>query len=266
MEKGVPTSNVVKDDFSWEIPIESVPLPSKGMIYNPDTKLYNTELVQIKAMTALEEDILSSVAYIKEGTSVIKAIQSCVVDKSIDVSNMILGDRNALMISMRITGYGSDYNVHSKCQQCNHQNDITVKLDSLGIKRLTQEPVNLGENLFEFTLPVTNKRVLFRLLTHKDEKEQEVKKSRMEKAGIVVENSVTSYLESCIVSIDGISDKNKISHFIKAMPAKDSRSLRLHMRDIEPGIDMSWDYKCIKCGHANKISLPITPEFFWPST
>jgi hypothetical protein len=266
MQDKMPTVNVVKEDFGWEVPVESVPLPSRGIIYNPDSKVYNTELIQIKAMTAHEEDILSSVAYLKEGSSVIKAIQSCIIDKSIDVADMILGDRNALMVSMRITGYGTDYNVNHSCISCNHNNPVTVKLDELQIKRLTQDPVSPGQNLFEYTLPVTKKKVLFKLLTHKDERESEIKRERLESAGIVTENAVTSYLENSIVSIDDVKDKNKISRFIKSMPAKDSRTLRLHMKDIEPGVDMTWEYGCNKCGHANKFSMPITSEFFWPST
>ena len=110
------------------------------------------------------------------------------------------------------------------------------------------------------------KKVLFKLLTHKDERESEIKRERLESAGIVTENAVTSYLENSIVAIDDVKDKNKISRFVKSMPAKDSRTLRLHMKGIEPGIDMSWEYGCNKCGHANKFLMPITSEFFWPST
>ena len=100
------SSNVMKDEFGWEVPIESVPLPSKGLIYTPDSVLYNTETLQIKAMTAREEDILTSQAFVKEGTVVENLIKSCLTDKSIDVNSLISGDRNALMESSTSVYYG----------------------------------------------------------------------------------------------------------------------------------------------------------------
>ena len=106
MPDSMPKNNVMKNDFNWEVPVESIPLPSKGMIYSPESRLYNTETVQIKAMTAHEEDILSSQAYIKEGTVITELIRSCVSDKSINPEEMINGDRVALMIGIRVTGYG----------------------------------------------------------------------------------------------------------------------------------------------------------------
>jgi len=262
----IPRQNVSKDVFGWEVPVETVPLPSKGVIYNPDSTIYNRETIQIKAMTALQEDILSSAAYISEGTSISRAIQSCITEDSVDVMNMIAGDRNALMVSMRITGYGSDYPVTHICQNCGRKNDVNVKLSELGIKRLEAEPVEQGKNLFSYSLPVTGKKVLFKFMTAYDEKDEEIKRERLQNAGIIRENSITSFLENMIVSIDGINDKNKIHHFIKNMPAKDSRSLRLYVKKLEPGIDMNWQYDCSSCGSNNGFGIPITTEFFWPST
>ena len=128
------------------------------------------------------------------------------------------------------------------------------------------EPVDQGKNLFSFKLPVTEKTVNFKFLTGHDDKEQSIKVKRMEKLGIAQHNKVTSFLENTIVSIDGVTDKNKITHFIKNMPALDSRKLRLFIKDNEPGMDMSWKYKCDKCDHLNTFAIPITSEFFWPST
>jgi hypothetical protein len=217
-------------------------------------------------MTAKEEDILTSQAYIKEGVMIEKLISSCLIDKSINVNDLISGDRNALMVSIRITGYGSDYNVSHTCASCDHVNKITANLSELKIKRLEQEPVDPGKNLFSYTLPVTKKVVYFKFLTGHDQKEADIKEKRMKKLGINTDNNVTSFLESTIVSVDGVSDKNKIQHFIKNMPALDSRKLRRHIKNAEPGIDMTSDYNCSNCGENNQITLPITSEFFWPST
>ena len=228
-EQGIPVSNIMKDEFGWEVPVESVPLPSRGVLYSPDSLLYNTETLQIKAMTAREEDILTSQAYIKENNVVEKLIESCLIDKSINTNDLITGDRNALMVSIRITGYGSDYNITHNCNKCNHHNKVKVQLSNLGIKRLEQEPVEPGKNLFAYKLPITQKTVYFKFLNGHDQKEIAIKEKRLKKAGVVYDNTITSYLENTIVSIDGITDKNKIHHFIKNMPALDSRKLRKHI-------------------------------------
>jgi len=258
--------NVMKNEFGWEIPYESVPLPSQGIIYNPDTTLYNTDVLQIKAMTAKEEDILSSQAFMKEGTVIENLLKSCLIDKSFDVNDLIAGDRNALMISIRITGYGSDYNMTHSCSHCGHSNKVTAKLSELGIKRISTKPIEPGKNLFEFVLPVTGKKIKYKFMTGHDDKEEEIKQKRREALGFKVDNKVTSFLENVIVEVDGITDKNKITHFVRNMPAMDSRKLRLHINENEPGIDMSWEYSCSSCTGNNKIGLPITTEFFWPTT
>ena len=113
-------------------------------------------------MTAKEEDILSSQAYIKEGVVIKKLIESCITDKSFDVDDLITGDRNALMVSIRITGYGSDYNITHTCKKCSHNQPVTVNLTELPIKRLQHEPVVAGRNIFSFELPVTKKIVHFK--------------------------------------------------------------------------------------------------------
>jgi len=266
MSNNAPTKNVMKEDFGWEIPVETVPLPSKGIIYSPDSTLYNRETLQIKAMTAQEEDILASQAYIKEGTVVLNLIKSCISDKSIDVDSLIAGDRNALMVSIRITGYGPEYNVGHTCVNCGKSNQVIADLSQLSIKRLKEPPTKLGENIFSFKLPVTGKTVDFKFLDGYDKKEIAIKEKRLKGMGIYREQPVTSYLENVIVSIDGVTDKNKITHFVKNMPARDSKKLRDHIQDLEPGIDMSWKYICESCNSENNFNIPVTPEFFWPST
>jgi len=258
--------DTLKNDFGWDIPYETVPLPSQGVLYDPDLTLFNRETLQIKAMTAKEEDILTSNAFIKSGTVIENLISSCLVDKSFDVNDLITGDRNALLVSIRITGYGSDYKMNHTCGHCESKNEVVAQLSELSIKRLSTQPVSPGQNLFEYKLPVTGKVVHYKLTTGKDEKEEELIKKRKQNLGLQPDGQVTSFLERSIVSIDGITDRNKITHFIRNMPALDSRKLRLHIKENEPGIDMSWSYHCSSCTGKNDLTLPMTTEFFWPST
>lgn len=263
----VMKQNVVKDDFGWEVPVETVPLPTKGLLYNPNSTLYNRETMPIKAMTAHEEDILSSQALIREGTVISTLIRSCVTDKSFNVNELTLGDRNALMMSIRITGYGPQYNATLDCQSCGAKNKTSVDLSELKIKRLTIKPIEAGTNEFEFKLPVSKKSVRFKFVTIKDEIDRtETEKAKSNVLNLKLEKNVTSYLKKTIVQVDGIRDRNKINQFINVMPAFDSRSLRNYIREHEPGMDMTIQHKCDKCGYHNEAQLPMSSEFFWPST
>ena len=262
----VMRQNVMKDEFGWEVPVEAIPLPTRGAIYNPDSTLYNRDVLHIKSMTAREEDILASPAFQKEGTSLTHLFQSCLTDKSINSDDMVMGDRMALMIGIRVTGYGPDYRVSSSCQTCNTKNDFSIDLSSLPIKRLKIDPVKPGENKFEFILPVTKKKVIFKYVTEKENRERSVASKNMQKAlGTNVTNTVTSFLENSIVSVDGTTDRAKIRHFVLNMPAFDSKALRNFITENEPGMDMTCSFVCKSCGSTNETMMPVTAEFFWPS-
>jgi hypothetical protein len=261
------SKNIMKDDFGWEIPIEIVPIPSNGVIYPSQSILHNLKTVKIKAMTAREEDILSSQALIKEGTVIEHLINSCVMEKNFDVNELIMGDRNALLVAIRITGYGAEYPVNTRCKFCNAYNEEVIDLTNLPIKRLKISPVSENSNLFEFILPVTKKKVLFKFMNAKEDREKQMKIESMEKNNFgPFVGDVTHTLENVIQSIEGITDKNKIKHFIINMPALDAKKLRNYIRENEPGIDMKFKYKCKNCNNINEnISLPISSNFFWPA-
>jgi len=260
----IQTSNIMKDDFGMEIAVESVPLPSRGLIYSPESSVFGREVLEIKPMTAREEDILTSRAYIKNGTVITELIKSCLIDKSIDVESLITGDRNALMIALRITGYGADYDVECECPRCATSARYNFNLSNLQIKRLEIEPVSEGSNLFEVVLPVSKKSVKVRFLNGHDEKEMMVLSERKKKLGLQHDSLVTDRLSFSIVSVDGISDKNKINHFIKEMPARDSLALRKFLDNNEPGVNMSVTMKCNSCFEESDIRLPLGATFFWP--
>jgi len=262
----VMRQNVMKDEFGWEVPIELIPLPTRGLIYNPDSTLYNTDALKIKAMTAREEDILASPAFHKEGTALTHLINACLVDKSINCDDMINGDRMALMIGIRVTGYGPEYHASSACKSCGQNNEILIDLTSIPIKRLNIKPSSAGENRFEFKLPITKKAIIFKYNTAREERERNVANKSMQKVtGASISNNVTSFLENSIVSVDGITDRMKIKHFVMNMPAFDSKALRKFIIDSEPGMDMSCEFECKNCGTHNESTMPMTSEFFWPT-
>ena len=262
---GMMTRNVMRDDFGLDVPVESVPIPSNGLIYPEGSPLHLAETVDIKAMTAREEDILTSRALIKKGTVISTLIGSCVVDKNINVDEMISGDRNALMTAIRITGYGTTYTCEVECPECNAKNKQDFNLGELPIKRLAIQPVVEGANLFSFVLPMTKKTVQFKFLTGADELEisQEMER-RKKKLGAENDSFVTTRLQYSIVSVGDVKEKGKIFQFIRNMPAGDSRALRKFMDDNEPGIDMKAWMTCTSCSEQSEVRLPMGASFFWP--
>lgn len=256
------------DPNNNEIPVESVPLPSAGKVYPVGTSLHGAETVEIRAMTAKEEDILSSRALIKKGTVITHLLQSCIVDRNVDVRSLLGGDRNAIMIALRITGYGPGYDVEIPCGNCRQKEKHTFNLGELPIKRLAIEPSHPGENSFEARLPVTGKTIRFKFLTGADEENIVATQEKMKKIVQGVENLITTKLKSCIVAIDGNVDRLTIDRFVNTMPARDSLYLRKYIDNNEPGVEMKVQFTCnnIDCGHTEEVALPLGPSFFWPES
>ena len=267
-DAGMQTNDVVKDDFGWEVPVDVAPLPSQGKIYDKNSHLHGREVVEIRAMTAKDENILMSQAYIKNGTVINKLLESCLVDKSIDINELLVGDRDALTIAIRITGYGSGYDTYVTCESCRQRSQYTANLSDLSIKRFGAEPIEIGKNMFQVELPKTKKTVLFKLLTVGDEKEiLETAKRKEKMLGIKPgESRSTESLLNSIVSIDNISDRNKLSKFIDNMPILDARFLRKYIGDISPSIDMNSMFKCPSCAKEAQVGIRLGLGFFWPDS
>jgi ribosomal protein L37AE/L43A len=261
---GFQVRDVMRDDFGYEVPVDSVPLPSKGLVYPQENPLHGCETVDVKAMTAKEEDILTSRALIKKGTVITELIRSCLIDKRIDVDSMLAGDRNAIMVALRVTGYGSQYKAEVTCPECGENCKHDFSLLELPIKSLEESPVSPGENLFEFALPVTGKRVRFRLLNGRDEQEMMIIAERQKKQGMRSDTLVTTRLLHTVVTVDGVTDRAKVQHFVRNMPARDSLALRKHIDAIEPGIEMKAWMDCPNCGENSEVRLPMGASFFWP--
>jgi len=255
----------LKAEFGLDIPTELVPLPSNGKVYPLDSSLHMTDTVEIRPMTAREEDILTSRALLKKGTVITELIRSCLIDRSINANDLLTGDRNALMVAIRITGYGPEYNTEIECGECNSKMEHAFDLSSLPIKRLDIEPVVAGNNLFEFALPYSKKIVKFRFLTGRDEEEISVMNEKQKKLGLSTESNITTNLLHSIVSIEGIEDRSKIANFIKHMPARDSLALRNYIKNNEPGVIMRQETTCPSCSHVEEVSMPLGVNFLWPS-
>lgn len=248
------------------VPTEAVPLPSDGVVYPPDSPLHGRRAVEIRSMTARDEDILTSRALLKSGKAISMLLRSCITDRGVDVDKMLEGDRNAALIGIRITGYGPDYNVTITCPNCGERTQRTIDLGQLPIKRMPEDvkPISQGLNEFAFKLPVSQRNVHFRMMTGEDSRELLQIIERTRKAGLN-EELVTTRLKIQIVSIDGESDRGKLARMIETMPARDSRELRLHIDKISPGVELKTEFSCPSCdAETQEVEVPLGTEFFWP--
>lgn len=262
----VSTADKLKQDFGLDIPVELVPLPSLGKVYPEGSTFHSRDTVEITAMTAREEDILTSRALIKKGTVISELLKSCLVDKRVNVSDLLIGDRNALMIAIRITGYGTDYEAEVECPACNTKSKQSFNLAELPVRQLQIEPVQPGMNLFEFMLPMSKKRVQFKFLTGREEEEISTTRNKTQKAGFLNDSTVTTTLLYSIQSVDGITDRSKISQFVKSMPARDSLALRKYINENSPDVVTKQELICPNCEHIEEVTMPIGVGFFWPDS
>lgn len=264
-ENNIPVKQ--QRDLGLEIPTHNVPLPSRGLIYAPDSPLCDKDTIEIKAMTAKEENILMSRALVRKGTVISELIKSCLLDKDIDVSTMISGDRNALMVAIRVTGYGPQYVTRVTCPSCENQQDFMFDLNALDIKEIDLEKLQQvapNTNKFHFTLPVSKKKVVFKFLTGKEEELILQTTEAKKKKGLANDELVTTRLIHSVVSIDDETERNFINQFVNNMLARDSRALRTHINENEPAIDMSQTFTCNSCGFEEVIPIPLGAEFLWP--
>lgn len=250
---------ILQSENGNDLPADFVPLPSRGKIYNKDSFFYRKKTVEYKAMTPRQEDILLNSAYRKKEIAVEKMVSSCLMTQGIDISNMLIGDKDALMVSIRISGYGRLFEPVLACPKCEVQSTLHFDLATIPIKFLEIVPEIKGENLFKFMLPISKREVLFKFLTVEEERQFN---QEMSKSDIREYSTVTSALSNSILSIDGVTDRRQISRFVSGMRAGDSSALRKYIEVHKPGLDMRTDFSCSVCPHSEIISIPTNHKFF----
>lgn len=252
--------------LTFEVPVVEVPLPSGGKVYPSDHPLSNKDSVMISAMTAAQENILTNRSLAKKGTLLTQLIQSCLKDRSIPARDMLIGDRNTIMVSLRITGYGADYRVKVDCPECGETTKQEFDLNSLPVRRLNIEPVTPGTNVFEFMLPMSKARVKFKFLSGADEEEIAVTSNQKKKIGLGAADNemITAGLQQTVISINGVTDRSQIALALPRMPAFDSQALRRYIQDNEPGMQLKGQMHCASCEYVGEVDMPLGASFFWP--
>jgi hypothetical protein len=245
-------------------PSEVINLPSKGWFYPENTPL-STGTLELKPMTAKEEDILTSKNLIQKGVVLDKLLESLIVEKAVNAGDMLNCDRNAAFVAIRRMAYGDEYKASITCPKCGADNPLVIDLGKMDNRPFEFEKYPKGKNAFDFTLPMSKKVVTFRLLTKKDEDAIEADLKALQKVSTEMTSEVTTRLKSVITAIDGSPDKGAIRKFVDEMRAGDSLALRNYIRSTTPDVDMSFDFQCRQCGVERREDVPLGVSFFWPN-
>lgn len=243
------------EESKFKFPTEIIELPSKGLVY-PEENALSSGKIEMKYMTAKEEDILSNQSYIQKGVVLDKLLQSLIVSK-INYQDLIVGDKNAIMIAARVLGYGKDYEFEYKGEK------VTVDLSLLDNKPFDETSISQGQNEFTYTLPSSGTLITYKLLTHKDEMAIEAELRGLKKLNKNASPDVSTRLKHMIISVNGDSDKKTVREFVDTyFLAQDARSFRKHVADQQPDVNLTTQVDLMT--GVEDIDIPITVNFFWP--
>ena len=240
----------------FKFPTEEVELPSKGLVYPKDNPLSSGK-IEMKYMTAKEEDILTNQNYIKQGVVIDKLLKSLIISK-VNYDDLIVGDKNAVLIAARILGYGKDYDFQYKGEE------VTIDLTELETQYLDESTMIDGKNEFAYTLPHTNTAITYKLLTNRDEKKIEAEIKGLKKINKQASPELSTRLKFMITSVNGETENKTIREFVdNYMLARDSRSFREHIKSTQPDIQMKFTFTG-ESGTEEDATVPMTAGFFWP--
>ena len=243
------------EESKHKFPTETIELPSKGLIYPEDNPL-SSGTVEMKYMTAKEEDILSNQSYIQNGTVLDKLLRALIVSK-VNYSDLIVGDKNAVMIAARVLGYGKDYKFEYKGEE------VEVDLSTLENKEFDESSITQGVNEFKFTLPNSGAILTYKLLNHKDEMAIEAELKGLKKINKNADPSVSTRMKQMILSVNGDDERKIVREFVDTyFLASDARAFRKHVAKHQPDVDLLTSVEL--SDGVEDVEIPITVTFFWP--
>ena len=265
----------VKQVSDYKFPTEIIELPSRGLIYPKDNPLSSGK-IEMKYMTAKEEDILTTQSYIKDGSVLDRLFQSLIISNGegqpIKYVDLVTGDKNAIMIAARVLGYGKDYEVEVTDPFTGKQQKETIDLTQFENKEYDgSAQIELHKNEFELELPQSKRKVTFMVMTESKERKVKHQVEELKKANRKIKDEtsrdMTTRLKNLIVSVDDDVDQKVINNFVdNELFAVDSRALRDYIGKVAPDIDLNWEFISEETGERRDMLLPMEVTFFWPST
>ena len=267
VQEAMQASNDLQSILGFVMPTEHVSLPSQGKFYPPEHPLHNCEDIEIKFLTAKELDILTSENLLKKGIAIERMLESIIINKEIKVNDLLVGDKNAIIVAARAGTFGADYEVSLRCGECEKTFTHTFDLNEIGhLEKAGDDDIEISENgTFFVTLPQTEVKVECRFLTSKDEELLEGRASKKKKLNLP-ESVMTDQFKSFIVSLNGVTERGLVDEFVDVMPAGDLHYLNTQYANNIPNLDMVEECVCTNCNAENRVTLPFTANFFWPDS
>ena len=252
---------------NYDFPTEVIELPSQGKVY-PEGHPLSKGTIEIKYMTAKEEDILASQNLIRRGVVLDKLFESVVVEPGLDIGDIFIGDKNAILLATRVLGYGKDYQVEVNDPFTLEPQKTTIDLSAIQIKEVDFSKLN-SNNLYEFELPISKKIVKIKLLTHKDELAINADiqaMNRLSKGKDSVSQDVSTRLRYMIQEVDGNSERGFINKWVQNnLLARDSRAIRNYVKEISPDLDLTYEFTSDITGETEALDIPFGIGFFYPT-
>jgi hypothetical protein len=255
----------VQAEQKLDFPTEYIDLPSEGYFY-PTSSPLSSGRIQLKYMTAREEDILTNQNLIKKGVVLDELLRALIVTPGVKLEDILIGDKNAIFLASRRLAYGDEYPAKITCPKCGEENEVKINLAELKTKEFDFSKYTKGENAFSFELPASKRKIVYKLLNHKDEQDIDAELKSLTKISKTNSPEMTTRLKYNIISVEGTTDRIMIKKFVDNMLAKDSIALRTNIRENTPDIDMKFNFTCSACGHSERMAMPLGVDFFWPTT
>jgi hypothetical protein len=257
-----PTTPTIQEE-KYQFPTEDVTLPSKGLLY-PEGHPLRSGVIKMKYMTAKEEDILTNQNFIKNGTVINKLLQSLIVTP-ISYNDLLIGDKNAILIAARILGYGADYTFDYTNPNTGDTEEVTIDLTELDDKELDANLMIDGRNEFAFTLPTSKVEITFKFLTHGDEEKIQKELKGLKKINKQSSSELTTRLKHTLLSVNGDRDIKAIREFVdNRFLARDSKAFRSYLSEVMPDINMEVDLDLENGDTIEDVNIPLGVSFFWP--
>jgi transcription elongation factor Elf1 len=258
-EETTPMAN----PMDFVAPSQIVELPSKGR-YPIGHPLCGRDSIEIRYMTAKDEDVLTNRSMLKKGIAIDRLIQNLIKDPSIDSKTLYIGDRNAIIIHARASAYGEDYKTKVNCPACGETSKFKFDLSNHEVyhgDNIEEANITETENAtFIMTLPLSGIQAEIRPLTGRDEMAM-VSSGNIKTA---TDNLITKQIKSFVTSYNGYNDRKTINYVTENMTATDSRYLRDCFQLISPDLVLNDNFECSYCGHEEEMSVPFGADFFWP--
>lgn len=261
----ITRSQGVNTQSTSTFPTETFELPSGGKFY-PSTSPLSKGTIELRMMTAKEEDILTNPNLLKKGLAIDKLLESLIVDKSIKLEDLLTGDKNSIIFAVRRLAYGDMYGpLKIKCPKCESDTEVQINLAEIQNQDIQSEFLPDSDGFFTYELPYTKIVLKVKLLNGLDEKEIENELTALSKINKLNSSEITTRLKKSIVQINDKTDRKTINTFVDTqLLSRDSLALRQFIKKITPDIDASFKFECKSCSHEERTAVPVTANFFWP--